>query len=176
MAQAHPLGRLLATADPEETPVTVSHAQFIARVTQAASFFHELGVSPNDVVSLLMPLLPQTFFALFVAQADSVANPVNPLLSATQITEILRAANTKVRVALGLVLRWDSTQRAVSRMLADLPPAGATVKVEVGPHAVHCGSITVRIGGVTETERASLAQQVHARLDPLVTQHQIVWV
>ena len=72
-------------------------------------------------------------------------------------------------------LRWDSTQRAVSRMLTDVAPAGATVKVEAGPHAVHGGLITVRIGGVTETERASIAQQVGARLDPLVTKHQIVW-
>ena len=72
-------------------------------------------------------------------------------------------------------LRWDSTQRAVSRMLADLAPPGATIKVEAGPHAVHGGLITVRVGGVTETERASLAQQVGARLDPLVTKHQIVW-
>ena len=65
--------------------------------------FHSLGVGPGDVVSLLMPLLPQTFFALFGAQAAGIANPVNPLLSATQIAEILRAAGTKVLVTLGPV-------------------------------------------------------------------------
>ena len=106
--------RFLTKGDPEETPVTVSFAQFIARVTQSANFFHTLGVGPNDVVSLLMPLLPQTFFALFGAQAAGIANPVNPLLSAAQIAEILRAANTKVLVALGPVPGtdiWDKVQQ-----------------------------------------------------------------
>ena len=106
--------RFLSKGDPEETPVTISFAQFIARVTQSANLFHDLGVGPNDVVSLLMPLLPQTFFALFGAQAAGIANPVNPLLSAVQITEILRAANTKVLVALGAVPGtdiWDKVQQ-----------------------------------------------------------------
>ena len=56
--------------------------QFIARVTQAANAFHALGVGRGDVVSVLLPLLPQAFFALFGAQAAGIANPVNPLLSA----------------------------------------------------------------------------------------------
>jgi fatty-acyl-CoA synthase len=50
---------------------------------------------------VLLPLLPQSFFALYGAQAAGIANPVNPLLSATQIAEILRAAGTEVLVALG---------------------------------------------------------------------------
>ncbi len=34
------------------------HAQFFARVTQAANAFHALGVGKDDVVSFLLPLLP----------------------------------------------------------------------------------------------------------------------
>jgi len=111
--------RFLTKADPEETPVTISYAQFIARVTQSANFFHDLGVGPNDVVSFLMPLLPQTFFALFGAQAAGIANPVNPLLSAAQIAEILRAANTRVLVALGPVPGsdiWDKVQQVKGQL------------------------------------------------------------
>src|SRR4051812_16595129 len=81
--------RMLSKADPDEAPITISHAEFIARVTQAANLFHELGVGPLDVVSLLLPLSPQAFFALFGAQATGIANPVNPMLSATQLAEIL---------------------------------------------------------------------------------------
>ena len=72
-------------------------------------------------------------------------------------------------------LRWDAAQRAVSRMLADLPPPGATIKVEAGAHAVHGGLITVRVSGVTEAARAEFARQVDARLDPLVARHEIAW-
>src|SRR6185369_1705975 len=95
-----PALQFLPTADAAETPVTVSYRQFIAGVTQAANMFHQLGVGPNDVVSFLLPLLPESFMALFGAQAAGIANPVNPLLEAGQIIQILRAANTKVLVTM----------------------------------------------------------------------------
>src|SRR5262252_6992241 len=43
----------LRDADPEETPLRVTHREFFARTTQAANAFHALGVGPGDVVSLL---------------------------------------------------------------------------------------------------------------------------
>ena len=99
--------QFLSKADPAETPLTISHSQLFARITQAANLFHGLGVGPQDVVSVLMPLLPQAFFALFGAQAVGIANPVNPMLSAAQIAEILRAARTKVLVTIGPVPGTD---------------------------------------------------------------------
>ena len=62
-----PAIQFLMKADPEETPITISYTQLMARVTQAANLFTDLGVGPGDVVSLLLPLLPQSFFALFGA-------------------------------------------------------------------------------------------------------------
>jgi fatty-acyl-CoA synthase len=97
----------LANAEPDEPPLTISHREFFARVTQAANAFHALGVGPGEVVSLLLPLVPQAFSALFGAEAAAIANPVNPLLAAGQIAEILRAARTKVLVALGPVPGTD---------------------------------------------------------------------
>ena len=99
--------QFLSKADPAETPLTISHSQLFARITQAANLFHGLGVGPQDVVTVLMPLLPQAFFALFGAQAVGIANPVNPMLSAAQIGEILRAARTKVLVTIGPVPGTD---------------------------------------------------------------------
>ena len=135
--------QFLLKADPEETPRTISYAQFIARVTQSANLFNALGVGTNDVVSLLLPLLPQSFFALFGAQAAGIANPVNPLLSADQIAEILRAANTKVLVVLGPLPGsdiWDKVQR----IKGELPNLKAIVVVHgvaeadpAHPHTVH---------------------------------------
>jgi fatty-acyl-CoA synthase len=96
-----PALHFLQHASPDETPFTWTHGQMIARVTQAANAFHALGVGRGDVVSLLLPLLPQAFAALFGAQAVGVANPVNPMLSAGQIADILRAAGTRVLVTFG---------------------------------------------------------------------------
>ena len=126
-----PAIQFLSKADPDEPPVTITHAQFIGRVTQAANLFAGLGVGPSDVVSFLLPLVPQAFFTLFGAQAAGIANPVNPLLSAGQIGEILRAADTRVLVTLGPVPGsdiWDKVQQikdSLPRLKAILVVHGA---------------------------------------------------
>ncbi len=96
-----PAIQFLANADPSDTPVVISHRDFLAGVTQAANMFSALGVGAGDVVSFLLPLLPEAFMTLFGAEAAGIANPVNPLLEPHQIAEILEAANTKILVALG---------------------------------------------------------------------------
>jgi fatty-acyl-CoA synthase len=118
----------LPQADAEETPLAISHRQFFGRVTQAANLFSELGVGPDDVVSFLLPLLPQSFFTLFGAEAAGIANPVNPLLEAGQLAEILRAADTKVLVALGPVPGSDIWAK-VERIRERLPALKAILRV-----------------------------------------------
>jgi len=125
-----PALQFLPTADPAETPVTVSFRQFIAGVTQAANMFHELGVGSNDVVSFLLPLLPESFMALFGAQSAGIANPVNPLLEAGQIIQILRAANTKVLVTLSAQASAEIWSK-VERIRSELP--GLKAIVVLGP-------------------------------------------
>ncbi len=118
----------LPNADPAEPSITISHAQFFARVTQSANLFTELGVGPQDVVSLLLPLVPQSFFALFGAEAAGIANPVNPLLEPSQLAEILRAANTKVLVVLGPTPGTDIWEK-VQKIRDDLPALKAILVV-----------------------------------------------
>ena len=118
----------LRNADPEEDPLRVSHREFFGRLTQVANALHGLGVGPNDVVSLLLPLLPQSFCALFGAEAAGIANPVNPLLEAAQIADILRAAKTKVLVALG-PLPGTEIWSKVEKIRGELPDLKAIVVV-----------------------------------------------
>jgi fatty-acyl-CoA synthase len=110
----------LPNASPDEDPVRVTHAEFIARVTQIANALHSLGVGPGDVVSIMLPLVPQAFCALYGAQATGIANPVNTYLEAGHIAHILRAARTKVLVALGPQQGFDIWQK-VSRIRGELP-------------------------------------------------------
>lgn len=123
-----PAIQFLPNALPTEDPVVVSHRQFIARVTQAANMFHDLGVAPGDVISQLLPLLPQSFYTLFGAQAAGIANPVNPLLEPHQLAEILSAANTKVLVALGPLPDTDIWQK-VEQIREKLPNLKTIVQV-----------------------------------------------
>ncbi len=116
---AAPALLFLPNASPDEPAQVFSHADFLGKVTQAANLFHRLGVGKGDVVSLLLPLLPQAYIALFGAQTVGVANPVNPMLSAAQLAEILQAAGTRVLVTSGPAdgnELWDKVQSIRARL------------------------------------------------------------
>ena len=126
-----PALQFLPNADPREEPLVVTYAQFMRRVTQTGNWLHTLGVGPNGVVSLLMPLLPEAFYSLFGAQAAGIANPVNPLLSASQTLEILKAANTKVLITVGPMPGSDIWEKVQS--IRDQLPSLRAVIVVGGP-------------------------------------------
>ncbi len=62
---------------------------------------HDLDVGPNDVVSYLLPNLPQTHYTLWGAEAAGIANPINPMLEPKAIVDICSTVKTKVLVTLG---------------------------------------------------------------------------
>jgi fatty-acyl-CoA synthase len=126
-----PAIQFLPSADPADVPLVVSYRELIAKVTQAANMFHALDVGPNDVVSFLLPLIPEAFATLFGAEAAGIANPVNPLLEPHQIAEILEAARTKVLVALGPLPGTDIWQK-VETVRGGLKHLKAIVQVHGG--------------------------------------------
>ena len=85
---------------PDEPAQSVSFAELGAQVTRTANLLNELGVTTNDAVSIILPILPQTHFAIWGAQAAGISNPINPLLEAEHIAEIVTAANAKVVICL----------------------------------------------------------------------------
>jgi fatty-acyl-CoA synthase len=126
-----PAIQFLPNADPADTPIVITHRDFVARVTQAANMFHALGDGGSEVVSFLLPLLPEAFLTLFGAEAAGIANPVNPLLEPDQIAEILEAANTTILVALGPVPGTDIWKK-VEQVRGKLKHLKAIVQVH-GP-------------------------------------------
>ncbi len=93
----------------------------------------ELGVGPNDVVSLLLPNLLQTHFALWGAEAAGIVNPVNPLLEPGQIAAILRTAGTKVLIALGPLPGSDIWEKVVA-IRPEVPSLTTVIQVLGQPH------------------------------------------
>ncbi len=96
----HPALIFLPDGENYQQANTLSYAELLAQITQAANLFHHLGVQPDDVVSLLLPNLPETHFAIWGGQAVGTVNPINPLLEAETIAEILNAAEAKVLVTM----------------------------------------------------------------------------
>jgi len=82
-------------------PISITYRELLGRINQTANLFYDLGLRPGEVVSILLPNLPQTHFALWGGEAAGVAGPINPFLGTDQIREIMRTAKTKILVALG---------------------------------------------------------------------------
>jgi fatty-acyl-CoA synthase len=85
----------------DEAVLTVSYKDLLANITRAANLFHSLGLEASDVVSYLLPNLPQTHFVLWGGQAAGIVNAINPLLEAEQIAVLLNEVSCKVLVTLG---------------------------------------------------------------------------
>ncbi|NIA25674.1 MAG: acyl-CoA synthetase [Gammaproteobacteria bacterium] len=83
-----------------EHPVTWTYREFLDVITRTANLFHELGVASDDVVSMILPNLPEGFFTILGAEAAGIINPINPLLEPAVIADIMNAAATKVLVTL----------------------------------------------------------------------------
>src|SRR2546422_682672 len=113
LAPDEPAIHFLLRGEPEEEPLTLTYRQYLGRVSQTANLLHDMGVGARDVVSFMLPVLPQSYMVLFGAEAAGIVNPVNPMLEVGQIAEILKAAGTKVLVTLGPMPGteiWDKSQ------------------------------------------------------------------
>ena len=85
----------------DEPSQSVSFAELSAQITRTANTLHGLGIGPEDAVSIVLPVLPQTHFATWGAQAAGIANPINPMLDADHLGEIMSAAGARAVICLG---------------------------------------------------------------------------
>ena len=111
-----------------ETPMEISYRQFVGRITQSANLFHDLGVGPGDVVTYILPNLPQTHFTVWGAETAGIANPINPLLEPVQIRDIMNAARSKILVALGEYPGTDIWQK-VEAIRKEVPTLEGIVSI-----------------------------------------------
>lgn len=102
-AQAHPdLDALIffLQGTKFKNSVHYTFSELLGKINQTANMFNDLGIGPNDVVSYVLPNLPQTYFTLYGGEAAGIVNPINPLLTPDTLAEIMNAAKTKVLVTI----------------------------------------------------------------------------
>jgi fatty-acyl-CoA synthase len=121
----------LLSGDLYEQPQEVTYRQLLGRIHQTANLFDALGVGSDDVVSVLLPNTPYSHFVIWGAQARGIVNPINPLLEPKVIADILRAAGTKVLVALGEFPGSDIWEK-VAAVRGEVPSLTRIVRV-MGP-------------------------------------------
>ncbi len=111
--------------------VFYTYKDLMALITQTANMFHGLGIGKNDVVSMILPNLPQSYFTILGGQAAGIVNPINPLLEAEVMAAILNAAQTKVLVTLAPFPASDIWQKVAS-IANQVPTLETILKVDIG--------------------------------------------
>ena len=89
-------------ADNPDATLRWSHAEFAAEVRRAANLFHALVAPAQPRVALLLPAIPQAYFALWGAELAGVACPLNYLLDAEHMAELVNASGANILVALAV--------------------------------------------------------------------------
>lgn len=105
----------------------------LANIHRAANLFTELGVGEEDVVSFILPNLPQTIFTLFGAEAIGIVNPINPLLEPEVMADIMKAAGTKVLVTLGPFVKTDIWNKVAS-IVDQVPTLETVLTIKIGQY------------------------------------------
>ncbi len=95
-----PALEFLLTGAKDEIARTVSYRELLQAINQTANLLHSLGLKTDQSVSIVLPVLPETHFAIWGSQAAGIANPINPLLEADHIGEIMQAAESRVVICL----------------------------------------------------------------------------
>ena len=120
-----------------------NYRQLIADITRAANVFTHLGLKQDEVVAFILPNLPETHFTIWGGEAAGIAMPINPLLEAAQIGDLLRAARAKIVVTLAPAPGTDLWQKLVSQ-LDTLPDVSSVVWVNLARYFASPQSIDLR--------------------------------
>ena len=86
----------------KDAATTFSYTQLLENINRSANLFRSLGVTDTEVVSLVLPNVPEAYFAMWGAEAAGIVNPINYLLDASEIGEIAQSAGCRVLVIMGV--------------------------------------------------------------------------
>ncbi len=121
-----------------------SFREMLGHIRQTANFFHSLGVEKDDVVSFILPNMPETHWTIWGAECVGIVNPINPLLEASQIVDILRAAGTKVLVTLAPFPKTDLWDK-VESLREEVPSLEKVVRVHLADHLKGMTKLLVKL-------------------------------
>ncbi len=118
---------LSGAADPAQT---LTWSQFHDQVCQAANLYRSMGIGENDVVAFVLPNSLETAVSMIGGMVAGIANPINPLLEADQISAILRETNAKVVVTLRAFPKTDVAQKT-AQAVKDAPNVKTVLEIDL---------------------------------------------
>ncbi len=114
-AQRHPERialTLVMTGDDDEQARRVSYRELLGLIRRAANMFHHLA-GPRPGVAYMLPSLIETHATLWGAETAGFAVPINFLLQAEHVADLVKASGASVLVALGPHPQLDIWEKAL---------------------------------------------------------------
>lgn len=123
--------RFLFSGTPDEATYDYTYNDLLKSITQTANAFRHLTINKKEVVSILLPNIPQNHFALWGAETVGVANPINPMLHPKHIIGIMNAAKSKVLVTLAPFPGVDLWEK-VTAIVEKVPTLETILTISLG--------------------------------------------
>ena len=130
---ARPAVSFQLLSGPTDKAETLSWAELLGRVNQAANLFRSLGVGEGDTVAYVLPNCTETVVALLGGAVAGIVNPINPLLEPDQISAILRQTRAKVVVTLRAFPKTVVAQK-VAEAVHLAPDVKTVLEVDLNRH------------------------------------------
>ena len=91
----------------------ITYAKLFTEIDKTAKAFTHLGIQKNDNVSLCMPAVPETIYAILALnKLGANASMLNPTFSETQLTERIKETNATVLLTLSEL--YDKVRNVIS--------------------------------------------------------------
>jgi fatty-acyl-CoA synthase len=106
--------------DIDRSPVRTSFRELRSNIDKTADLLRAHGINRRDVVAVLLPAVPTSFWAYLGAMSSGIVFPINWMLEASQISRLIRESNARAVIALGPTPGfkiWES----LASMRAELP-------------------------------------------------------
>jgi fatty-acyl-CoA synthase len=90
-----------------------SFSDFIAEIEATARGIKAVSKNENPTISILLPNLPETHFAIWGGQLVGKINPINPMLEYEQIVDILKTSQSTILITLTSILGQNLYEKAI---------------------------------------------------------------
>lgn len=110
---ARPALTFIVDAELETPPRTWTYEDLLADVRRSANLFASLVPGEEPRVAMLLPAIAEAYLTLWGAEVAGVACPINYLLDAAHVAELIRASGANILVALGPNAELDIWSQAV---------------------------------------------------------------
>lgn len=147
----------------------ITYRELMQHITRAANMFSAIGVGGKDVISVMLPNMPQTYSLMIGAETAGIVNPVNPLLEPQVIAEIMNACESKVLVTLAAFPKSEIWQK-VAHIAEKVPTLETVLTVNLGQFLPQPLQFLVNLAGKNIARKTAKPRQPVLDADKLMAQ------